>query len=149
MQQLLDIHFSFLCRSTRTNKKGESPIVLRIIYRGERRDFYTGLCCNQADWDRSTETVLVKDKRGSIVNYNLERIGYKAQQTFDLLKLTGDQFTIDELVDKIKGNEEKPVLLIDYLKSRNKQLKDIHINTVNCRQRNCINYSISTTETEL
>ncbi|HEY6503186.1 MAG TPA: phage integrase SAM-like domain-containing protein, partial [Chitinophagaceae bacterium] len=124
MQQLMDIHFSFLCRSTRTNKKGQSPIVLRIIYRGQRRDIYTGLYCNQDDWDSSTGTVLVKDGRNSTLNINLERIGYAAQQRFDLLKLSGNQFTMDELVDKLKGNEEKPALLINYLKSRIKQLKE-------------------------
>ena len=30
--ELLQIHFSFLCRAGRSNKKGLSPIVLRIIY---------------------------------------------------------------------------------------------------------------------
>jgi len=30
-------------------------------------------------------------------------------------KFSGQPFTLDELVDKLKGKEEKPSLLIDYL----------------------------------
>ena len=38
MQKIMQVHFNFLCRQDRANKKGESPVVLRIIFRRERRD---------------------------------------------------------------------------------------------------------------
>jgi hypothetical protein len=37
--ELLNIRFNFLCRSTHTNVDGHSPIVLRVIYRNERKDY--------------------------------------------------------------------------------------------------------------
>ena len=39
---------------------------------------------------------------------------------FDELKFSGNPFSIDELVDKLKGREEKSTLLIEYLRIRNK-----------------------------
>lgn len=53
MPQLLNIRFSFLCRTTRANADNKNPIVLRVSYRGERRDFFTGLYCAIKDWDAS------------------------------------------------------------------------------------------------
>lgn len=122
MQQLMHIHFSFLCRSKRSNKKGESPIVLRIIYREERRDLYTGLYCVKDDWDVEAGCVKSNCKQGSTINRNLELINHQALNRYDELKFSGNSFTIDELVSKLKGREEKPTLLIDYLRTRNKEL---------------------------
>lgn len=45
MLELLNIRITFLCRTTRQNKRVDNPIVLRIIYRNERRDVFTGLMC--------------------------------------------------------------------------------------------------------
>lgn len=123
MQKLIHVHFNFLCRSGRGNKMGQFPIVLRIIYRNERRDIYTGLYCNLEHWDTSHGKVSNHCKQVTTINKNLELINYKAMQVFDELKFSGIPFTIDELAKKIKGKDEKPVLLIEYLTTRNKELK--------------------------
>jgi len=106
MQQLMHIHFSFLCRSKRSNKKGESPIVLRIIY-SERRDLHTGLYCVKDDWDIEAGSVKSHCKQPSTINRNLELINHQALNRYDELKFSGNPFTIDELVNKLKGREEK------------------------------------------
>src|SRR6478736_2430273 len=102
MLELLHVHFSFLCRSWRSNKKSQSPIVLRIVYREERRDIYTGLYCNSKDWDSGAGLVSLKAKKAETINKNLELINYQALQVFDQLKFSRTPFTIDELVDKLK-----------------------------------------------
>jgi len=121
--ELLQIHFSFLCRAGRSNKKGQSPIVLRVIYRNERRDLYTGLYCQKEDWDTTNGKVFNNCKQATTLNKNLELINYKAMQVFDELKFSNAPFTIDELTGKLKGKEERPLLLIEYLTSRNEELK--------------------------
>lgn len=124
MLELIQIHYSFLCRQCRTNKKGHAPIVLRVIYRQERRDIYTGLYCPPQHWDHEGCKVLSNSEKGATINRNLEMITYKALQIFDQFKFSGNPFTIDDLVSQIKGQEQKPTLLVDYLQSRNKELKD-------------------------
>ncbi len=58
-----------------------------------------------------------------MINKNLELISYKAMQALDQLKFSGSPFTIDELAASVKGKEEKPTLLIDFLTIRNKEFK--------------------------
>jgi hypothetical protein len=44
-------------------------------------------------------------------NNDLELIVRKATNVFDEMRYSGGPFTIDELVDKIKGKEDKPILI--------------------------------------
>lgn len=122
MLELLNIRFSYFLRATRKNLEGQSPVILRIIFRGERRDIFTGLYCDDKDWD-SKSGRLPKEKRNQAFNSNLELIQRKAYQVFEEMCYSGVAFTIDELVDKIKGKEERPVYLMDYLESEKKRLK--------------------------
>ena len=74
MVELLNIHFSFLCRSWRSNKSGQSPIVLRVIYRDKRKDLYTGLYCDDKHWDPEFGRVMVRLKHAETINKNLTLI---------------------------------------------------------------------------
>jgi len=122
MVELLDIHFNFLCRKQRLNKKGQSPIVLRIIYRQERRDLFTGLYCKSEDWDPDASMVKMSSKTAETINRNLDRITQRAVHVLDQLKFSRTPFTIDELVSGLKGDEERPMLLVEYLQNRSKEL---------------------------
>lgn len=123
MVELLHVRFSFLCRSWRVNKKAQSPIVFRIVYRDERRDVYTGLYCNSKEWNNDIGKVDFQSKQAATINKNLELINYQALQVLDQLKFSGTPFTIDELVARLKGKEERPTLLIEYLNDRCKELR--------------------------
>jgi site-specific recombinase XerD len=113
--ELLNIRFSFFCRSSHENEQGKNPIVLRISFRGERKDIFTGLYCIKEHWDSPSGLVLKADKTYRTINENLKVILQKATLAFDGLKFFGVPFTIHELVAKIKGDESKPVLLLEYL----------------------------------
>ena len=45
-----------------------------------------------------------------------------AKNSFDEMKFSREVFTIGELLDKIKGKEDRPTLLIDFLKEGNKKM---------------------------
>src|SRR6202521_1074800 len=122
MQELLNIRFSYLCRRTRENEAGKSPIVLRVIFRGERRDIFTGLYCFKGNWDRENIKVRKDENKATSINENLELIVRKATHAFDELKFSGNSFTIGDLVDKIKGKENRPALLIDFLEEGNSKM---------------------------
>ncbi len=116
----LDIRFSFLCRSTYQNEEGKSPIVLRAAFHGNRRDLFTGLYCLKLDWDSKQSKVLGKDAKE--INRNLENILRKANNVFDSFRFSGEDFSIDELINKLKGKEDEPELLIEYLEKGNKSM---------------------------
>lgn len=122
MLALLNIRISFFNRKSHPNEEGNLPIILRITFRGERRDIFTGLYCAKGQWDTKNARLL-PTKENKPVNANLDLIQRKAFETFDQLKYADEPFTIDELVDKLKGKEEKPVLLMDYLEDQKLKLK--------------------------
>ncbi len=124
MLALLDIRFSFICRATHTNENGKHPIVLRIIYRNRRKDIFTGLSCSKDSWNSQQGRLHNIGKAAATVNKNLDHIRRKANDVFDALRFSDEEFSIDEFVDKIKGKEEEPELLLDYLEKRNQQISN-------------------------
>jgi site-specific recombinase XerD len=123
MLELLNIRISFLCRRTYKNDENKYPIVMRIVYRCERRDIFTGLYCGKKEWDSKHNRLFRLDKYSNAVNENLDLIQRKTFEAFENLKYNGVVFTIDELVEKIKGKDERPTLLNDYLEGEKTRLK--------------------------
>ena len=123
MLALLDIRFSFLCRTSHTNENGKHPIVLRIIFRKSRKDIFTGLFCSKESWSSQNGRLHNIGKDAALINKNLELIFRKANNAFDALRFSEEDFTIDELVDKIKGKEEEPQLLLNYLEKGNQTMQ--------------------------
>ena len=120
----INIQLSFFCRTTHTYKNGENPIVFRIVYRGERRDIFTGITCPSEFWFSEMGLVSPKFKASSTINKNLMDIQAKAQQTFNLLLLKGDEFSIDELVDDLKGKTPPPQTILEYVALKEKEIAD-------------------------
>lgn len=123
MLSLLHVHLSFLCRTGRKSSSGLCPIILRVTFRKERRDVYTGLYCPENSWDASNGKLKRSEKDAVAINRNLEQITYHALQIFDQLRFSNIAFTINDLIDKIKGKEDRPCLLIEYLQQRNSNLE--------------------------
>ena len=123
MLDFMDIRFGFMLRNTSPNKKGQFPIIFRITFRNERRDLFTGLYCSKKDWNASAGKFDRKSKMAVEGNRNLEMLHRKAANAFDQLRFNGDVFSLEELIDKIKGKEERPQLLIDYLREGAEKVK--------------------------
>jgi len=115
MPELLDVRFSFFCRTSHKNKEGRHPIILRITFRGGHRDIFTGLYCSKEDWDSDTSRVLKTDKEGISKNRNLDTILRKTNDVFDSFRFSGEVFNIDQVVERVKGKDQYPELLIDCL----------------------------------
>ncbi|MBL7744573.1 MAG: phage integrase SAM-like domain-containing protein [Chitinophagaceae bacterium] len=123
MTKLLNIRFTFACRTSHVNKEGKCPLILRVIFGGQRREIFTGLYCLSINWNTTEQTVERGESSAKTLNQNLSLILRKAIDAFDELKFSGIQFTIDELVDKIRGKEERPTLLIEFLEEGNQRMK--------------------------
>ena len=123
MQKFMHIYVGFLCRPSRVNERGESPVVMRIVYRHERRDLYTGLYCYHTDWDGEFGMMSRTSKASKAFNENLDQLRYNAVQVFDQMKFSGITFSIHDLVRKIKGGDDRPSLLSEFLKSRREEMK--------------------------
>lgn len=123
-QQSLDIRISFLIRTSYQNEKGKYPIVLRVTYRRQRRDVFTGLYCSRQQWNSHQNRLLGGGRESHEINHHLERIQYKVRQHFDELRFSGKVFTIDELITKVKGQEEPPQTLLEYAELKLREFED-------------------------
>jgi hypothetical protein len=81
------------------------------------------LYCFKDDWDSENTKVRKADKEADSLNKNMLVIHQKANHCFDELKFSGSTFTIDELIDKIRGKEERPTLLIEFLEEGSLKMK--------------------------
>ncbi|MDB5196397.1 MAG: recombinase [Flaviaesturariibacter sp.] len=123
MLELLNIRFSFLCRTTHTNAEGKHPLVFRVIYRKERRDIFTGLYCEKVEWNSKTQRLHRLNKACISINDNLDLIERKGYEVFEAFRNRDREFTLDELMDKLQGKGDRPTLLMDYLEEEKEGLK--------------------------
>lgn len=121
---LLDISLHFFCKGQQTYKNGLNPISLRITFRGERREILTGLSCKKNDWFADMQQVNPRGRLAASTNKELFNILHKVTSRFHELQYSGIDFTIDELVDKIKGREAPPQSLAEYMELKQKELQE-------------------------
>ena len=124
LKTTLDIQISFFCRSTHTYGNGVNPIVMRVTYRGERRDIFTGLKCPPEYWMPDMYLVSPKFKSGPTINRNLIDMQTNGLQAFNILKMRDEEFTLDELVDAIKGKTPPPQTIMEYVLIKEKELEN-------------------------
>ena len=110
-----EIYFSFLQKASRPNPNGECPIVFRIIYRRQRKDVFTGLTCPPNMWMKEERSVSRRFPTATSINHQLHRILANAEHHFNRLKFIGEEFTLDDLVNEMKGNTPPPQTLQEYI----------------------------------
>lgn len=71
MLELLNIRITFLCRKTYKNEDNKYPIVLRIVYRNERRNIFTVLYCDQQEWDKKNNRLFRLTKHANALMQTL------------------------------------------------------------------------------
>lgn len=129
MQASLDIHISFSLRRNRPNKNGEFPIIIRILLRNQKRENFTGLYCPEKYWAAEFGKVNPKYGPGITINDRMDKIKRSAELQFERLKFSGEDFTIDQLVDAIKGKNTAPQTLQEYCNERFAEFaKEVNVN---------------------
>lgn len=117
-----EIYFSFLQKASRPNPNGECPIVFRIIYRRQRKDVFTGLACPPSMWMKEERSVSRRFPTAISINHQLHRILANAEHHFNRLKFIGEEFTLDDLVNEMKGNTPPPQTLQEYIDMKEAEL---------------------------
>lgn len=118
-----EIYFNFQIRTSRPNLNGECPIVFRIIYRGQRKDVFTGLFCPAELWLKEECTVSRRYPASSTINHQMHKILANAEHHFNRLKFIGEEFTLDDLVNEMKGNIAPPQTLQEYIDLKEKDIQ--------------------------
>lgn len=110
-----EIQFTFMVKSSRMLSDGMSPIVFRVIYRAQRKDVLTGITCPPELWMKSEKIVNHCYPPAKEINPQLQKILFNAETSFQKLKFQGDEFSIDELINQLKGKIAPLQNIADYV----------------------------------
>ena len=102
------IKILFVISATRINKKGLVPIVCRITYLGIRKPFATGLFINPDNWNNSLQKAIPDDTEHKQINTQLSLIKQEINQAFLFLQVQKEQFDVEDIYLKFKGEDIKP-----------------------------------------
>lgn len=111
----LEIHFNFFCRSYISLENKESPIVFRIIFRGERKDVFTGIYCQKKIWMKKERLVNLIHPAATEINKQLRKILAAAESNFQKLKFSGEEFSLDDLIRLMKCKTPPPQTIQEYM----------------------------------
>ena len=114
----------FHLRRTFTYENGEHPIVMRVNYHKIRKDIVTGLSCRTEDWNVANNLVDPIDDEAIAINEELVLIKEKSKERYRELKESKKPFSVNELIDCIKGKEPAPQSVMEYMDIKIKELEE-------------------------
>ncbi|MES2388266.1 MAG: Arm DNA-binding domain-containing protein [Bacteroidota bacterium] len=72
------LHVSFWLRKNKSTKDGLNPIYCRVTIEGQRKDFSTGFCVREEDWNINAHRV----RGGSTINQGLLNIEAQLREAY-------------------------------------------------------------------
>jgi len=114
----------FHLRRTFTYENGEHPIVMRVNYHKMRKDIVTGLSCLDEYWISEKNMVDPVNDEAIAINEELVLIKEKSKQRYHQLKESKKPFSVNELIDCIKGKEQAPQSVMEYMDIKLKELEE-------------------------
>lgn len=98
----------FVISATRINKKGLVPLVCRITYLGIRKPFATGIFIKPENWNNTHQKAIPDDTENKQINTQLSLIKQEINQAFLFLQVQKEQFDVEDIYLKYKGEDIKP-----------------------------------------
>mgnify|MGYP003402643167 FL=1 len=118
------IKILFVISAIRINKKGLVPLVCRITYLSRRKPFATGLFINPNNWNNTTQQAIPIDVEHTQINTKLSLIKQEINQAFLFLQVQKDEFDVDDIYLKYKGEDIKPAKsLMEVFELHNSRMK--------------------------
>jgi hypothetical protein len=117
-----NVSILFWIKTSRINKKGAAPLMLRISYNQQRNEFSTGFNLEPSKWDKSKYRVKAKTQEASQINQYIDGSKAKILSIFRDMVLNED-ISLDRLVDKFLGKDEQTLTLLQLVKYHNDNFK--------------------------
>lgn len=118
------IKILFVISATRINKKGLVPLVCRITYLSRRKPFATGLFINPNNWNNALQQAIPIDVEHTQIDTKLSLIKQEINQAFLFLQVQKNEFDVDDIYLKYKGEDIKPAKsLMEVFELHNSRMK--------------------------
>lgn len=115
----------FYLKRARTNAKGVCPILCRMTFKKERKQFSTGLFINPKNWKSKLQKAIDTSENSSQINTQLNIFSQKINKAYLTLKLQRDEFTVEDIFERyLNKKTRKQDFVISYFRQYlNKQKK--------------------------
>lgn len=117
-----NVKILFWIKASRINRKGVAPLMLRISYNKQRKEFSTGFCLEPKKWDSSKYRVKNKSHEASQINQYIDQTRAKILSIFKDMILSED-ISLDRLIDRFLGKDEQTITLLQLVKYHNENFK--------------------------
>jgi integrase len=101
------LHILFVLDKINTNTKGIAPLRCRLTYLSKRKVFSTGLFINPNNWNNTLQKAIPPDTEHQQINTQLSLIKQEINQAFLFLQVQKEQFDVDDIYLKYKGEDVK------------------------------------------
>lgn len=101
------LHILFVLDKVNTNTKGIAPLRCRLTYLSKRKVFSTGLFINPNNWNSTLQKAIPPDTEHLQINTQMSLIKQEINQAFLFLQVQKEQFDVDDIYLKYKGEDVK------------------------------------------
>ncbi|QOD60667.1 site-specific integrase [Polaribacter haliotis] len=102
----------FFLKRNKINKMGKCPIRCRITFLKSRKEFSTGIFINPDYWHSGKQKALPDSKENNILNNKLSLIRQQIDKAFLMLQILPNNFDVDDIYRKYKGEDSKEEITI-------------------------------------
>lgn len=113
------INILFWVRKSRSNAKGDYPIMARITIHGERKDFFTGINVSLNEWNETKLRLRGKSDDIQVKNETLDGIEVRLRKIFNRLAEEGSYVTVYDVHAAFTGKDSRNVTLVQLLTEHN------------------------------
>ena len=92
----------FLIQRSKMNKRGLVPIMCRLTYLKQRKEFSTGLMIRPTDWNGNLRR-LKESANNNMINSELEIIHQKIHKAYLILQVRELPFTLEDVLKEYRG----------------------------------------------
>lgn len=103
----IKLNITFLLAKSRLNQAGKCSIRCRITYLKKRYEFATGLFIIPENWISKLQKAIPPDEEHQQINTQLSLIKQEINQAFLFLQVQKEQFDVDDIYLKYKGEDIK------------------------------------------
>ena len=101
------LHILFVLDKINTNLKGIAPLRCRLTYLSKRKVFSSGIFINPNNWNSALQKTIPQDIEHTQINTQLSLIKQEINQAFLFLQVQQEQFDVDDIYLKYKGEDVK------------------------------------------
>ncbi|MCH3885687.1 site-specific integrase [Tenacibaculum aquimarinum] len=102
----------FIIQRNKKNKKGLCPLRCRITYKQKRKIFSIGSFINPDLWNNSKQKAEPPNRENNNINSQLSLISHQINEAFLMLKILPNDFDVDDIYRKYRGEDSKEEITI-------------------------------------